>query len=75
MDDGVRVWVNNVLLIDQWHAYGNTEYSGNIALNANQKYAIKVEYYEQSGGALSQLRWSSPSTAKAIIPQSRLYTQ
>jgi hypothetical protein len=32
-----------------------------------------MEYYENMGDASAQLSWSSPSTAKTIIPQSQLY--
>lgn len=32
-----------------------------------------MEYYDHMGNASATLSWSSPSTAKAIIPQSQLY--
>jgi hypothetical protein len=32
-----------------------------------------MDYYENAGGAVATLSWSSPSTAKTIIPQSQLY--
>jgi len=31
-----------------------------------------MEYYENGGGAVAQLRWSSPSTPKQIVPQAAL---
>jgi hypothetical protein len=73
-DDGVRVWVNNQLVIDRWfNQGGTTEYSGSIALSAGQQYDIRVDYYDDTGGASAALRWSSASQAKQIIPQSQLY--
>jgi hypothetical protein len=72
-DDGVRVWVNDKLIIDAWKDQWSTTYTGNIFLLANHKYAIRVEYYEHSGTASINLKWSSPSTPKEIIPQSQLY--
>ncbi|NLE24556.1 MAG: anti-sigma factor domain-containing protein, partial [Clostridiaceae bacterium] len=33
-DDGVRLWVNGVLLIDKWQSQSATEYSGKIDLEA-----------------------------------------
>jgi hypothetical protein len=50
-DDGVRLWVDGQLLIDQWKNQGPTEYSGSIGLTAGQKYDITLEYYEFSSGA------------------------
>ncbi|WP_414567542.1 PA14 domain-containing protein [Nostoc sp. CCY 9925] len=74
-DDGVRLWVNNQLLIDKFINQGNTEHTGSIALVAGQKYDIKLEYFENTYSALSQLSWSSNSQTKEIIPQSQLYSQ
>jgi len=72
-DDGVRLWVNGQLLIDKWIDQGPTEWSGQINLTAGQRYNITMEFYENGGGALAKLSWSSASQAKEIIPQSQLY--
>ena len=50
-DDGVRLWVNGQLLIDQWVDQGPTEWSGSISLVAQQRYNIQMDYYENGGGA------------------------
>ncbi len=72
-DDGVRLWVNGQQLINNWNEHGPTEDSGTIALTAGVQYTITMEFFESSGGALAQLRWSSPATAKMLIPESQLY--
>ena len=72
-DDGVRLWVNGQLLIDNWTDHSPTENSGTIALTANQKYDIVLAYYENLGGAVAQLSWSSASQVKQIIPSNRLF--
>lgn len=72
-DDGVRLWINNVLVIDKWIDQGATEWSGTIALTAGQKYDIRMDYYEGGGPGSTQLRWSSASQAKQIIPATQLY--
>jgi hypothetical protein len=72
-DDGVRLWINGQQLINNWTDHGVTENSGSITLVAGVKYTVKMEYYEKTGGAVAKLLWSSPSTAKAIIPQKQLY--
>jgi len=71
-DDGVRLWVNNVKLVDNWIDQGPTEASGTITLTAGVRYDIRMEYYEKVGSALVQLLWSSPSLPKQIIPAERL---
>lgn len=72
-DDGVRLWINGTLLIDKWILQAPTEYAANMNLTAGTKYDIKLEYFENYGGAVAQLRWSSASTPKQIIPASQLY--
>jgi hypothetical protein len=58
-DDGVRVWVNNYLLIDKWIDQAPTTHSSEIDLNLpSGEYAIKVEYYENTGGAMAKLALS-----------------
>jgi len=72
-DDGVRLWVNGQLIINQWIDQ-KKENIGTLALVAGQRYNIKMEFYENGAGALAQLSWSSPSQPKQIIPTSQLYT-
>jgi hypothetical protein len=73
-DDGVRLWVNNQLLIDRWRNQAATEYRESISLVSGQKYDVKLEYYENTGNANAKLRWSGPGVAKQIIPTSQLFT-
>ncbi len=72
-DDGVRLWVDNQLVIDHWSPQAPTTWSGSITLKAMQHYAVEMDYFQAQGGAVAQLAWSSPSTAQSIIPQSQLY--
>ncbi len=66
-DDGVRLWVNGQLVVDNWTDHGETENSGTIALTAGQKYDVKLEYYERYGQARIALSWQSVSQAKTVV--------
>jgi hypothetical protein len=55
-DDGVRVWVNNYLLINQWHEHPVRSYTGDIYLPGGAV-PVRVEYYEKSGEAVIRLGW------------------
>ncbi|MEY5026959.1 MAG: hypothetical protein RLZZ244_2487, partial [Verrucomicrobiota bacterium] len=72
-DDGVRLWVDGKLLIDRWNDHATVADQATIALTAGQKYQIKLEYYQASGGSQITLRWASPSQALEVIPSSALY--
>ena len=72
-DDGVRLWVNGKQIVNNWTLHRAIEESDTITLVAGETYDIKIEYYENTGGAISKLSWSSVSQEKQIIPQSQLY--
>jgi endoglucanase len=72
-DDGVRLWVNGTQVVNNWTDHPATENSGTVALTAGQRYDIRMEFYERSGGAVARLSWSSPTQPKQIIPASQLY--
>jgi hypothetical protein len=56
-DDGVRVWVDDQLLIDQWHDHPATTYSAEKVLGTGH-HLVKVEYYENSGAAVAKISWT-----------------
>lgn len=74
-DDGARVYINNIKLIDSWKTQGATEYSKKITLSKGVKYPIRIEYFQNYGGSTAQLRWSSASVAKKIVPQANLISK
>jgi PA14 domain len=73
-DDGVRLWVNGVLLINNWTDHApKTNTAAPISLVGGTKYSVVMEFYERSGGAVARLRWAYPGQGTQAIPQSRLY--
>ncbi len=73
-DDGVRVWVNGVLIIDRWIDQGTTTWSGSATLTAGQDAAVTMEYYEHAGGAMAKLEWSSATMARTVVPSTTVNT-
>ena len=73
-NDGVRLWVNDTNLIDDWadHTAPAVD-TGTINLMAGLKYDVKMEYYNDTGAAVAQLQWSSPSTPGAPVPSQFLF--
>lgn len=79
-DDGVRLWINGVALVNNWTDHGPTwNCSGNVILTIGTKYTVVMEFYENGGGAEAHLTRSSVSAADAqnqttrAIPQVDLY--
>jgi glucose/arabinose dehydrogenase len=72
-DDGVRLYVNGQLVVNNFTDHAATDNSGTISLAAGTLYDIKLEYYENGGQAVAKLAWSYPGQARQIIPASRLF--
>jgi len=64
-DDGVRLWVNDVLIIDQWRDGGARTHAATRTLGAGT-HALRLEYYENTGEALVQLRWERGTPATEV---------
>ena len=56
-DDGVRVYVDGTLVIDDWNVHPATEKSGEIALSAGN-HTVQVRYFEDAGVASVYVRWA-----------------
>ncbi len=55
-DDGIRVYVDDALVIDEWHdSSGNEIYSVELELSGDHE--ITVQYYENAGVAKVQFEW------------------
>ncbi len=55
-DDGIRVWVDGDLIIDEWYDHAATTYAAEKTLSTGHHQVI-VEYYEHGGEAVAQLSW------------------
>ncbi len=56
-DDGIRVWVNNQLIIDEWLNQIVSTHLGYYDVTQAGDVSIKVEYYEYQHDAVAKLTW------------------
>ena len=73
-DDGVRLYINNRIIIDSWEPQPATEKQGVIKLEKDKKYTIQIEYFEQTGGEAIVFGWESEKFSKRLVPSSHLST-
>ncbi|UCG48270.1 MAG: hypothetical protein JSU94_00550, partial [Phycisphaerales bacterium] len=71
-DDGVRLWIDDQLVIENWTDHAPTIDTGSIDLLGDQRYSIQMDYYENGGGAVAELRWEGPSTPLQLVPPGAL---
>lgn len=66
VDDGVRLWVNNQKILDEWRDQV-AEFHPEVDLTAGAL-PIQVEYYEGGGGAAIQVNWQKLSSCVTKPP-------
>jgi PA14 domain/Family of unknown function (DUF6298)/Cellulase (glycosyl hydrolase family 5) len=71
-NDGVRLWIDDNPVIDNWTDHAETEDKGVIKLEAGRKHRIKLEYFYAGGSGVIRLFWSSVSRKREIAPADRL---
>ncbi len=69
-DDGVRMWLRGEQLMNDWVERGPTDSVKEVTLRKGY-YPVKIEYYEQGGGACVKLMWSVDNR-REVIPSKYL---
>lgn len=85
-DDGMRLFINNKLVIDQW----NTSPEGtdseamreakspttqaSLLLKKDVFYPIRIEYYETIQNASLKVEWESKNSKREVLSKKNLYT-
>ena len=55
-DDGIRVFLNDILIIDEWHGASNRVFFAIRGVGAGQ-HRVRVEYFEDTGDAFAGFSW------------------
>lgn len=61
-DDGARLYFEDKLVIDDWNDHAVETKNYTVQLKAGKLYKIKMEYYENGGGAVAALGWNKPGS-------------
>lgn len=60
-DDGVRLYIDDEIVINDWNDHAYLTNSFTKELTAGKLYKIKLEYYERGGGAIVKFGWRKPN--------------
>jgi LysM repeat protein len=69
-DDGLRLYVDDVLTIDQWHSASGSAYTADVTLGTGN-HTLRYEMYEGTGNASAYLTWvrtTTPGPVPTPIP-------
>lgn len=72
-DDGIRVYLNDTLVIDRWNDHANRLDSAWVNLVGGELYNLKVEYYQAGGGVIMKMEWRPMEMTSVSIPAASLY--
>lgn len=73
-DDGVRVWLDGELVIDDWRAHFEERHSAEVELDPAKPVSIRVDYFEADLDAKIRLWWSADGLDEEPIPAAQFTT-
>ena len=68
------MWLDGSLIIDDWTTGSGETSSTNLTLGNDQRYDIRIEYFENTGDADIRLQWQFETLPSETIPRSQLYS-
>lgn len=66
VDDGVRLWLDGTLVLDSWREQGQVTVQAPVEVTAGV-HQLRIEYFEQSGGAAIRVHWTADSACPPTI--------
>jgi hypothetical protein len=66
-DDGVRVYIDNALVLDKWIDQAPTTYNFAKSMTAGS-HQVKMQYYENGGGATAKFNWTKSTITPTPTP-------
>jgi len=67
-NDGARMWLNGVQILNHWTNGGLFEECASVTLQAGSENDVTLDYFEDTATARCILRWIPPGGVKAVIP-------
>ncbi|MCG8922254.1 PA14 domain-containing protein [Lentzea sp. CC55] len=72
-DDGVRVWIDDATVIDDWIDTGAKWREATVnSPSAGAAKKIRVEYYDLTSFAQLELHWTTPGGTQEVVPATSL---
>lgn len=59
-DDGLRVWVDEELVLDEWRPQVVSDFTATVTLTQGTAHRLRVEYFQETRHTRAFLNWSPP---------------
>ena len=73
-DDGVRLFVDDALVIDDWRGHFPERHTASVELAEGDDVAVRVDYFELDLGAKLKLSWTPPGGTEAVLDATHVVT-
>lgn len=70
-NDGVRLWIDGTLIIDDWTQHAAKLDEGSIELSAGW-HSVRLEHFQNGGAVVLQLGFEGPGQPGVVIPSDHL---
>ncbi|MDO7850230.1 PA14 domain-containing protein [Hymenobacter convexus] len=60
VDDGIRLWLNDRLVLNEWRGQVQSSYTATVALRAGEPYRLRVDYCQYSFDTRVFVTWELP---------------
>lgn len=67
VDDGIRIWVGNKLVVNSWQLNDSKDFSGRVILEAGHFYDLRIEYFNDMLEGEIYLYWQRPDAQKSTL--------
>lgn len=67
VNDGIRVWVGNKLVLDSWKLNSYKHYTGSVVLEAEHYYDLRVDYFNAIEWGEIDLYWKPPPSPNSAL--------
>jgi alpha-D-xyloside xylohydrolase len=67
-DDGVRVWLDGQLVVDDWGIHAMRFRGKTLSFRKGQRVSLKIEYFQGAGERGLRLAWRTPSQRAGSAP-------
>ncbi|CAN5659119.1 glycoside hydrolase family 3 protein [soil metagenome] len=68
-DDGMRLWLDDKLVIDDWHENAERSHSATVTLVQGKPVRIRLEYFQAAGEAAVRFGWSDPGRDRTLLEE------
>ncbi|MBI2036678.1 site-specific integrase [Candidatus Microgenomates bacterium] len=70
--DGIRVFINQNKILDNWQSQGKITHQASLYLDANRWYPVIIEHFQDDTSDELIFEWSSNSQARQVVPSASL---